>query len=273
MAKPSRKGLRSTPKIFNASYQTPKKQINWQIARVFLPGFWLAIIIALFILIPRLPVFRIANVQITGTTDKDIILTLNQLKGQSIFTHNLQKVETELTNNFFSLKGVECRRGIPNTLRCQITLREPGMIWKTGADQYLVDKQGVVYSKIITLTDADKQNLIYIEDKRNVEARLGELIVNHEILDTMTQAVTLFKDRGYQIGSLAVDESFYQFTVNLTSAKENEPFPSVSPLPVIMTTSYAIKSQVAAVAEILKTKSPEIKNQIDLRVQGYAYYK
>ena len=208
-----------------------------------------------------------------GTEDTNIVSALYQLKGQSIFSHAVQRVQSEMTNNFYILKKVTCRRGIPNTLRCQVALRDPGMVWKSGENQFLVDTQGVVYSKIITLTDEDRQSLIYVEDKRNVGVQLGEMIANHEIIETMITANKLFKEKGYQIGSLSIDESFYQFTLNLTGADDGKAFPTVKPLPVILTTSYSIDSQIAAATQLLDTKSSEIKAQIDLRVQGYAYYK
>lgn len=79
-----RRGLRSTPKVFNASYQPPKASFNWQVARSLLPAVWLILIVAAFVLIPRLPVFRISDVQVSGTDDTDIVAALNQLKGQPL---------------------------------------------------------------------------------------------------------------------------------------------------------------------------------------------
>ena len=266
------RGLRSTPKVFNSNYRPPK-QFNWQAVRSLLPALWVVIIVTGFMLLTRLPLFRIADIQITGTDKPNIVATINELKGQSIFSRNVGNVERTLPNQDFSIKSIKCNRGLPSTLKCQVALRTPAMVWKTNNEQYLLDADGVVYTKVDPSSSADTTNLTLVEDKRNLQVTMGETIVNQDILSSMTKARELFSAKGYNVGSLAVDEAFYQFTLNLTGANEGVAFAPITPLPVLMSSAYSIESQVSAAQELLNTKAGTIKQQIDLRVQGYAYIK
>lgn len=264
--------MRSTPKVFNASFKPPKTY-NWSGLRQWLPVLWIALFFIGLTLIARLPVFRISNIIVEGTGEKDIIATIEELSGQSIFSRNVSRLQERLPAQYYSIAQATCRRGIPSTLRCEVTLRQPGMIWKTADEQFLVDNQGVVYSKVISTIGADQRVLMTVEDGRGLKVELGDKIATSEILTSMNEALTAFNTQGYTTGSVLIDDAYYQFRVNLISRSDGGPFPTFSPLPVLMTSSYPITSQVNATVEILKTKSSAITQYLDLRVPGYAYFK
>lgn len=260
---------RRTPKVFHSNYRAPKP-INWQLYRSLKPVLWLLVISAVIYFIGRLPVFRVEVVQVEGTDNQTIIDQLSTSKGQPIFSKAVRRNVDRLIAENLQIDELNCRRGIPDTLRCQVSLRVPAIVWRHGGKDWLVDQNGFVYGE----KPVGQPIPVAIEDRGPTAVTLGTTVASSEIVSLYQKIHQQLTAKGLVVSNIFISESLYQVGVTLTSSTNPElPFAAKSPISVLMVTSYPVESQVATLVELLKTKQDQITERVDLRVPGYAYTK
>lgn len=260
--------IRRTPKVFNSSYRPPRPDTRQQY-RSLKPLLVVFAVVVVILLLSRLPIFTIQHVMVEGTTNQTVINYLEKLNGQSIFSRLIGSTVNQIRANHLDINTIECKRGLPDTIRCQVLLRTPAIVWHHNNQRWLVDEQGYVYGPA-----GAEEGLLLVEDRGPTGVAIGQIVASEEIVSQYQQLITDLRTDGYAVTTIFVTESLQQPSIIMTG-NESPGFdwsPS-APITVLFVTTYSLESQRQALKEIIAQKKSSITERIDLRVPGYAYTK
>lgn len=259
---PSRRGGRGKtsfihPKVYPGPQEEPSLSFN--INDLALPLLIVAMgLLVWFVFLS--PFFKIKYIFIKGDVSSQVTEILKSLKGKNIFLLRLSHFAKELEKQEPRVKRISLMRGIPDTLRLKLEERSQVLVWSTQGETYLLDKEGVVFSKPdITETSA----LLPVIDKRGLSVELGQKVVSSYFVGFVRKLLEEIPFRTNQkIKSLAVDETTFTLEAELESG-----------IKVIFDINTSLDNQASALAQALAERRDEIKEYADVRVEGKVFYK
>lgn len=209
--------------------------------------------------------FKIKNIEINGSLNPAVKTEIESLKGQNIILLSLSNQEEKLANKQTSIKSIDIDRGIPDILRVKVEVRQPKINWKTGDKNYYIDLEGRAFSlpSEDDLTEEEKNNLIKITDTRSVAVKEGQQILTKEFIDFATEIYGKFAAfSGANINEIKIGETTFQIEV-MTDKN----------FYVIFDTTREAEPQLKGLQKVIKDHFSEVKEYIDMRIEGKAYYK
>lgn len=250
-----------TPKVFATSYRPPQPK------NPLLPKAWrgIAIVVAAVIvitLIARLPYFQLRHISLDGTDDQELINELNELLGHSIFSNLAERRLEQIRFDNPSIDRLECKRGLPDTLRCSITYRQPQLLWQIGSEQFLVDESGVLYGKKST----ELPELLVVEDPLTTNAQVGNQVASVEVVTSFKVLREALAAKQLPPLSLTLSESLYQVSAKIG-------LPSGKQINALFLLTGPLNSQVASLEATIREKGDSIGQYVDVRVSGYVFTK
>jgi len=256
-----------TPKVFHANYQ-PARPFSWSAYKPVLPLIWLLIIAAGFLLVGRLPIFLIKTVGVTGAS-ADTQARLQSLIGQSLFSSKISQLIDQLKQDSPVIDTLSCRRGIPDTLRCEVTVHQPVFLWQRQDKKYLVSSEGLLYA-----VASEPAALPLIEDRAAQVVELGAYVAGSEILAYYQKLYQLLLDQQFTVDRLFIDQSLYQVNALLKgSSNETITFPATGQISVLFAANRPAEDQIKTLMALMQQKGAAITERVDVRVGEYAYYK
>jgi cell division septal protein FtsQ len=205
--------------------------------------------------------FKIGEIMIEGNSllSKELVKESIPI-GQNIFLLNIDKTRTTLLKRFPEIKSVEIYRGIPNAIKIVLLEREGKIRWQSGDSVYLISDQGEVVRKIIGDEGKDSPKII---DKTNLPVVPGTQLVSPSFIAFVSNVNTNFyeivniKPLDFEVGEttfdvvLRTDAGFY----------------------VKLNTLRSSKKQLENLKKVLVAKRQDVKEYVDIRIDGWAYYK
>jgi hypothetical protein len=256
---------RRPPKVFFSSYRPPQAQEKpsgqfRQMAIVIL------VIVGGYFL-TRLPVFQIRNIVLLGGEGRGISEKLETLKGESLLSGATSQKIAEILEGDFGVLNLQCDKGIPNTLRCQATLREPLLVWVTGQSRYLVDKQGYAYAEA-----TGKLTQKSVEDRKHLPVAIGQQVISEEIVQILQRIEQNLTNEKIKVDGYFVNTSPLHPGVVSSGRSDGLPFPKQK-IDILFSASYPVDIQSRLLSQVLEENAVKIKSYVDLRTAGYIYYK
>lgn len=246
------------PKIYPAA-PLEKPSFSFDINDLSLPLLIVALGL-LFWFVFLSPFFKVKYIFVEGEISRDVTEILKNLKGKNIFLLRVSKFEKNLEKQEPRVKGLHLVKGIPDTLRLKLEERSQVLAWQTQGEVYLLDKEGVVFSKP-NLEEA--QNLLPVVDRRNLPVNLGQKVVASYFVEFTRRLLEEVPFRTSQkIKSLAVDETTFTLEATLDSK-----------IKAIFDINTSLDNQVSALAQVLQNQGGDIKEYADVRVEGKVFYK
>ncbi len=256
MKKSNRQPVRRTPKVFGTSYRPPRST-TFDI-KPFRPILVVIIIFAAVILIPRIPLFTIRSVEVDGAGDPAVTMPLHQLAGQSLFSRKISTTVNHIEETDVTISQLNCRRGIPHSLHCQVNYRQPVILWKAENSYFSVDDSGLVFNQ----SPSPIAGLTIVEDQRSQHVVIDQIVISSGAIEAYKKLATLLQAKNITFNNLFISESLYQVGATLTDNRT-----------ALFVIHYPLDTQVNLLAQILQEKGGQIKERIDLRVPGYVYYQ
>jgi cell division protein FtsQ len=95
------------------------------------------------------PLLRVQSVEVVGATtvNPDFVAQIADLQGESMLRINLAEIESDIERIPMVLNATVQRKW-PNSVHIEISERQPWGIWQSGAEQYVIDAEGVVLSGV-----------------------------------------------------------------------------------------------------------------------------
>ncbi len=244
------------PKIFQAP-KDPRKNI-WPSIIKYAILIFLTLSIIIY-LIFFCGFFKIKNIEFVGSPSDEVKTELNQLIGHNIFSFSAKSLEQKLVVENKNLAGVKIYRGIPDTIRIVMDDRVPKIIWQSGSHQYLVDNNATIYKEI---TVNSMPSLPVVIDLNNLVVQNLSTVATPDFVAFIQSANDALTKANIKITNFEVSETTFQVTV-VTDKN----------IRIILNTMRPLSEQIDAFNQVFTAHQNEIKEYIDLRVEGRVYFK
>jgi cell division septal protein FtsQ len=139
--------------------------------------------------------FRITG--INQLSEKNILNVVNSEIGgkylmlverNNLLLINNSAIENSLNKKFVKIENVKITKKFPNILLINIKERKSSMILCSGGECYLIDWQGMIYSKIdYSLPEVDENRLLALTDLSNKAVNIGEIAFATDYLEYIVE--------------------------------------------------------------------------------------
>ncbi len=246
------------PKIYAS---TPKIKEPFNKKVIFYLVFFLIIIGLIVWFFGYSSYFKIKKVVINGQLNSDVKAEIDKFYNQNILFFSVKKIEQELATRQSSIKSLEIYKGIPDVLKVKVNVREPVLIWKIQDKTYYIDENGIIFE--LNQNTEDLNNLPIIVDTKNAQVDLGAQALSKDFINFVLDANKYFNvNAGASIKEFRINETTFQVEVVTDQGWR-----------VYLDTTRGITNQLNALKKILAQYKDQIREYIDLRVEGKAYYK
>lgn len=180
--------------------------------------------------------------------------------GQNIFRFNISAMRGKIIIANPMIEDVAIYRGIPNALKIIVLERKPQIVWQSGGNYYLIDDAGIVDKQI---TAEEFANLIHISDQKNMAVKIGSRLLSTGFIDFITKVNGKFFDTtnisstGYYI-----TETTFDLYVQTNAG-----------FYVKFDTTRSADKQLDDLKNIIVAYRDKIHEYVDVRINGWAYYK
>lgn len=242
------------PKIFTAPKEKKKSTLPKFLILIILAAVALA---GLIFIIYFSPIFQIKNVEIIGTPPQEITDTLNHLEGHNLFLFNSGSLEHKIINGDHNFLKVKIYRGIPDTIRIVFESREPKIIWQTNEKKYLMDKDAIAFK------EADQNSsLPLVVDNQNLPLKIPSEIATSNFVSFVIMANDSLQKAGFKVKQFEVNETVFQINASVEQG-----------FIIKLNTLRPISDQISALEQTYEKNKNDIKEYMDVRVEGWVYYK
>ncbi|MEI6498373.1 MAG: FtsQ-type POTRA domain-containing protein [bacterium] len=249
------------PSVFNASKKT-KSKLNFRISKLFWKlSFFFIVIMALLYIVFCSKVFLVTDIFIEGNNLSSSDLIKSKIpENLNILLLNESEIQEKILKEIPEIKSAEIYRGIPNAIKIVVLEREGKMIWQSNNIKYLVSSQGEVSRQV---NDGEQFNLPVVNDAKNLAVSPGESLVSPNFVAFIINIYdNFFTETNIKPTTFEIQDT--TFDVNLqTEAGFYVKFNSLR----------SSKKQLDNLKIVLAEKRQDIKEYIDLRIDGWAYYK
>ncbi|MFQ6019226.1 MAG: cell division protein FtsQ/DivIB [Dehalococcoidia bacterium] len=154
--RPQRRGPRAKPREARAlqGYVLPREgerrpPLPLRQRRLLLAVVALAAVVGVIALY-KSPLLRVQAVEVVGTAkvDRQAVLDLASLEGESMFNPPLERTEDRIAAALPLVKAVKAERRWPNSIRIEVVERQPWGYWQVGDEAHVVDSEGVVLAQV-----------------------------------------------------------------------------------------------------------------------------
>jgi cell division septal protein FtsQ len=242
------------PKIYKSGPE--KESAVWPLFIKIAVGVLLLIII-LFYCIFLSPWFKINNIEIVGSPPDQVKNEINTLYGKNIFSFSSEKTKNKLLENR-NYSDIKIYRGIPDTLKIIFEDRKAEIVWETGLKKYLVDEKAILYKE----DDITDDQLPHVVDTSNLNVEISSQISSVDFISFIKLAKSNLNQSGFNILNFEVAETTFQ----VSAVTDNK-------IKIIFNTLRPLSEQIDALNKIYDQNKSDIKDYIDLRVEGRVYYK
>lgn len=227
----------------------------------FLPLAGITVVVYLFFFSPK---FAIKDVIVEGNEFVAAERIVERVPvGRNIFLFNLADCREDILANLPEIKDVAIYRGIPNAVKLVVLERDGRLIWESNGVRYLVSTGGEVARKILPEEEAGFAVYPRIVDRRNFTVTPGTALVSPNFVSFITNLHEQFFDNtNIKPTFFEIDETTFDVVLH-TEAGFSVKFNSMR----------ASRKQLEDLKRVLVAKRPDIREYIDLRIDGWAYYK
>lgn len=248
-----------SPQVYSGRNQDKEEIVfpKW----IFKAMAYLVIVIGLLYFVFYSQIFTIKQVIVEGNS---LTPTENITKdipfGKNIFLIRIDEIKVKLLSDYPEIRNIEIYRGIPSAVKIVMLERESKMVWQSGEDHYLISDQGEVMKKI---SAEEGTGLPKVIDKRGIAVKTGGQLVSPNFVAFILNINNTFFDMvNIKPLDFEVDETTFDVTLR-TEAGFYVKFNSLR----------SSKKQLENLKTVLVNKRPDIKEYVDIRIDGWAYYK
>lgn len=240
----------STEKQVEDKFRFPKRVIGYVV--------YLIVFIAVIYFVFFSGVFKIKNISVENVKSVEIEDYVNMtLRGKNILFMLPGRYLQELTKNFPVLEEARIVRGLPNMVRVILDEREQKFIWCNAKGCFEVDNNGYIFEQ----TKSTKRGVI-LRDLSNVEINQLEQVASKQFIGFFISALEKIKETGVVVTEAQIEQTTFKID-----------FVTKDGWKVIMDTSSSLENQIFALKQVVEKNKADIKEYVDVRVEGVAFVK
>lgn len=246
-----------TPKIGIVTTRIREKRFfPWRpIFRIIL----VSIIVAVGIWALYSPIFTVRSIAVEGTNNVSQEFVMDQIPLHlNLWRFPVRKLETTIHRSSPYIADVAIYRGIPDAIRVVVVERTLTADWQTGGKHFLLGLDGTVVA-----SGDPPTAMLKIVDTQNLEPTPGQSVVTPGFIQFALALANAFEPTiGVHLKQLEIGAT----TFDVTAVPETGP-------KIILESSRRPDVQLHAAKEVMDQFKDGIKEYIDMRVPGKAYYK
>jgi len=241
------------PKIYNP----PREKESFVFPRYMTITIGLVVaLLALLYLIFYSPVFKIRRIEIIGALGEKSQESLNSLKNHNIFLLDVAKIEQNLQTQHPEFLEVKIYRGLPDTVRVKFQEREPKVIWQSKGKFYAVDKEGILFKE-----KSSSGDLPVLVDNKDLSVEIPGQVCTPGLVEFVRNANLELEDMKLDIIQFEVNETTFQVDAVTKKFK------------ILFDITRPFSDQSETLEKFLAEHKNEVAEYVDIRVEGWAYYK
>jgi len=218
-------------------------------------------VMALVYLVFFSSIFAVSEVIVEGASDVSQDALSNMIpKGKNIFLIKSHNLENEILQKFPQIESAQVYRGIPNAVKIVVAERDSKLVWQSGEHKYLISSGGEITKEIDPLVTSE---LPLVTDKKNIPVVPGNQLVSPNFVAFVNNIYSTFFTE-INIKPLNFEVSDTTFDINLITE---------AGFYVKLNTMRSSKKQLDNLKLVLDAKRQDIHEYVDLRIDGWAYYK
>ncbi len=205
--------------------------------------------------------FAVKDIIVEGNKfvpSSEIIDTLS--KNENIFRFNFKENKEDLMQKYPEIKDLVFYRGIPNAVKVAVLERDAQIIWQSGEERFLLSSQGEVARKTGSEEGIDLPRVI---DRQGVPVKVGAPLVSPNFINFISNVYSSFYD------TTNVKPAFFE----ITETTFDVILQTEAGFAVKLNTLRPSKTQLENLKSILVERRSDIHEYVDLRIDGWAYYK
>jgi len=273
-----------TTRVFRKPYRVRRKKSVFKNR-----FFWLGILVVMIIgtivyFVTFASFFQIKEIRISGNEKVqkeslenfiwgNVSKRMLIFKTKSILLVNLQEVEKNLLERFPKVSKIYLKRNLPDIIAVNIQERKPLFLLCKNSDVcFYLDEEGVIFDYIkngipngVDETNKAEESLIKIRDERHQEVKLGEKVIEDDLLKNIKEIILKLKD-GTEI-----------FTKEIILSEKKIALKTVQNWEIYFNPEGDILNQVQNLTLVFKEEIPlenrENLEYVDLRFGNRVYYK
>lgn len=249
-----------SPKIYNPTKRDDKPKFKFSF-RSFRLGLIFFGVVFLFYHFFFSVNFRITEFIVEGNVligSEAIVETLP--KNQNIFLLDIDSIKEKILIKFPEIKQVEIYRGIPDAIKIVVLERENKIVWQTNNELYFVSLEGTTTRRI---SPGEAVGLPKVIDLRNLPVAQGIVLTSQNFVAFITNVYSEFQTiTGIKPLDFEVDETTFDVKLRTEAG-----------FYVKLNSLRSSTKQLSDLKLILDTKRAEVTEYVDLRIDGWAYYK
>ncbi len=253
------------PKIYGATAELQRQRWQLQISlRTWAIVSATAALAALGWLLFASPAFAIRRIDVVGSVSPDVLAEIQQLQGQNLLAYSTGSMTAKLRTAQSSIDQLAVYKGLPDTLRIEVGLRTPVLRWKAGDDEYLLDGEGIPFQRGsgYTQTSADESAPLVV-DLAKQPVTVGRRFMSPDFVRTIGELHHAWPLRfPVDVDHYELGQSSFSLGVITSAGWTAE-----------LDTTRSIEPQLVALGEVFAKFHDTIRESVDLRVEGRAYYK
>lgn len=209
-------------------------------------------------------VFRVKKIIYEGTVSEDAKMVVDREIGENIFKVNNFTLADKIKEVYPQAYTINVYKGLPDVLKVVMAERSVAMIWHSGGKNYLVDRLGVAFREVSNVsTNAKWKVLPVVNDTTNFSVKPGQRLVSTRFIDFARIINDNFsKVEGIKIAHIEVGETSFQPNIVTELGWK-----------VLLDGNRSPEYQLSDLKRILDKHKSEIKEYVDLRIEGYGYWK
>lgn len=249
-----------SPLVFNEKKKKPKKELKLpEIKLKYIAYFVILLIIIFYVFFSNK--FKIKEVIVEGNkTISSEYLTSYVDKDSNILFFNSKKVKAKILVENPQISNVEIIRGIPDAVKIVVLEHENKLIWQSNGINYLISTQGKITKQIGAEEVYDYPQIV---DSKNLPVTLGSDIVSPNFIAFATNIYNKFFE------TTNIKPTFY--TVPETTFDLN--LGTEAGFYVKFNTMRGSAIQLENLKRVLVAHRQDVHEYVDLRIDGWAYYK
>ena len=106
-----------------------------------------------------------------------------KIASKSIFISSKHKIVENILREFSDIQKVSVNKDMPDTMRLQITERQPLAIFCQNKDCFFIDDEGIIFN----LEENNLETMTVFRKQSSQEVQLGEKVVDENIIDIFSK--------------------------------------------------------------------------------------
>lgn len=248
------------PSVFVGKASKPKKEFQVPKINIKFSIYIVIVLVALYYIFLS-GKFAVRDVIVEGNklVSSEKILPYAH-KGSNILFINSSNLRKQILNENPEIRDVQIIRGIPDAVKIVVLEHENKIIWQTGGVKYLISTQGEVTKKV---EDGETFTYPIVNDSKNIPVSPGQSIISPNFIafiininDKFFEATNI-KQTYFEVPQTTFDVYLYTeagFYVKFNSMRSSA-------------------KQLENLKKVLVEKRGDVHEYVDLRIDGWAYYK